>query len=73
MLCSPGYYADRGSVDGNKCVRDCNQTGGYPFRDDGVRMCVAICSPGAGYADKTAQSCVFNCTPPLYLYDAVPS
>ena len=70
MVCSRGYYADRGSVDGNKCVIDCNTTGGYPFKDDNLRQCVSVCSPGAGYADKLAASCVFNCTPPLYLDDS---
>ena len=58
---------------GNKCVKNCNQTGGYPFRDDNLRQCVAVCSPGAGYADPLAQSCVFNCTPPLYLNNSVPT
>lgn len=70
-MCSPGYYADRGSAEGNKCVRNCNQSGGFPFRDDNVRQCVAVCT--AGYADKLAESCVFNCTPPLYLNNSVPT
>lgn len=68
-VCSPGYYADRGSVYGNKCVKNCNQTGGYPLRDDHIRQCVSICT--AGYADQLAESCVFNCTPPLYLNNSV--
>ena len=73
QVCSPGYYADKGTSTGNKCVKNCNQTGGYPFRDDNLRQCVDVCSPGAGYADPLAQSCVFNCTPPLYLNDSVPT
>lgn len=62
-VCSPGLFADRGSS--NKCVTRCNQTGGYPFRDSDLRQCVSVCSNG--YADPIAQSCVFNCTPGLYL------
>ena len=73
MVCSPGYYADRGSIDGNKCVKDCNSTAGYPFRDDNVRQCVSVCTDGAGYADQLAWSCVFKCTPPLYLDDSLPA
>ena len=71
MVCSPGYWADRGSVDGNKCVKRCNQTAAYPFRDNNVRQCVSVCSSGAGYADKIAEACVYNCTPPLYLNNSV--
>lgn len=71
MVCPPGYYADKGSKFGNKCVFDCNQTGGFPFRDSNIRQCVSVCSSGAGYADPLAQSCVYNCTPPLYLNNSV--
>jgi hypothetical protein len=73
MVCPPGYFADRGSKFGNKCVFDCNQTGGYPFRDSNIRQCVSVCSAGAGYADPLAQSCVYNCTPPLYLNNSASS
>jgi hypothetical protein len=62
-VCSPGLFADKGSS--NKCVTRCNQTGGYPYRDSDLRQCVSVCSNG--YADPIAQSCVFNCTPGLYL------
>ncbi len=68
-LCTLGLYADKGSQYGNKCVYNCNQTGGYPFRDDNTRQCVSICT--SGYADPLAQSCVYNCTPPLYLNSSV--
>jgi hypothetical protein len=63
LLCSDGLYADIGS--GNTCVTGCNQTGGYPFRDDSTRQCVSVCVDG--FADPIAQKCVFNCTPGLYL------
>lgn len=63
LLCSPGLYADVGS--NNFCVSRCNQSGAYPYKDDNIRQCVSICT--LGYADPTAQACVFNCTPGLYL------
>ena len=46
-------------------MASCNQTGGYPYRDESIRKCVSVCT--IGYADPLAQSCVFNCTPGLYL------
>lgn len=54
LVCSPGLYADIGS--GNTCVTRCNQTGGYPYRDDDVRQCLSVCTNG--YADPLAESCV---------------
>ena len=35
LVCSPGYYADRGSS--NKCVSRCNQSAAYPYKDDNIR------------------------------------
>lgn len=65
-------YADVDS--GNKCVSVCNQTGSTPFRDPTTKKCVNICPLDKKlFADTTAKSCVYNCTPGTYAYDNAPT